>query len=167
MRRLLICFLGALLLAASLCILVGAESAEALSSPEDTRGEWQAYIEDKLWPTVASIGTSIFGIYLMVSPVLSRMNKSSGVLGGVSKSFAEALAELKKAREQHGEDEERIAAMEEALELQKQLLARSDERFGKLCRVFALAWGADEKMVKSGAAREMMKVVEEYVAAEE
>ena len=166
MKRLLICFLGAMLLVASLAILIGAQSADEIPV-EDTRAEWQIYVEDKLWPTVASIGTSIFGIYLMVSPVLSRMNKSSGTLGGAAKQFAEALAELKKSNEENAEQKARIEFLEGALELQERALREAERRFGKLCRVFAIGWGADEQMVKSGAAREMMKVVEEYVGKEE
>ena len=167
MKRLLICFLGAVLLVASLVIFVGAQSVDEVPAPEDTRAAWQVYMEDKLWPTVASIGTSICGIYVMVSPVLSRMNKSSGTLGGAAKEFEAALAELKNANAGNAEMEARIAFLEGALELQEKALHAAEERFGKLCRVFALGWGADEQMVKSGAAREMMKVVEEYEGRKE
>lgn len=178
MKRLLICFLGAVLLVASLVILVGAQALDEPAVQGDTREAWQIYMEDKLWPTVASIGTSVFGIYLMVSPVLSRMNKSSGTLGGAAKEFAAAIAELKKSNERNSTQEERIATLEAERERwkeqfeaererQEKALRETEARFAQLCRVFAIGWGADEQMVKSGAAREMMKVVEAYEGREE
>ncbi len=166
MKRLLICFFGVMLLVASLAIFVGAQSADELPV-EDTRAEWQVYMEDKLWPTVASIGTSIFGIYLMVSPVLSRMNKSTGTLGGAADDFKSALKELKDANEARAKQEERMALLEAQNEAYRQAAEAAEKRFGSLCRIFAIAFGSNEEMVKSGAAREMMEVVEQYVGKEE
>ncbi len=152
MKRLLISLVVAVLVTAVLLVALYFTGGEA----------WRTFLETQLWPTVASIATSIFGIYLLVSPVLSRLNVSSGTMGGAAKAFAAALAELTNANKKNAEQEARIALLENELELQKKVAHETERRFGKLCRVFAIGWGADERMVKSGAAREMMKVVEEY-----
>ena len=129
-----------------------------------TGGEaWQSFLDEKLWPTVASVVSSIFGIYLMVSPVITRLSKSSGTMGSAAAEFAAALAALKNANSENAELRARLEAAEEA----QRMLCKRDAQIAKLCRVFAIGFGADERMVKIGAAREMMKVVEEYEREED
>lgn len=161
-KRLLICLFAVVLLVAGFCLMVGAWSAT-----EEVRGTWVAFLEDKLWPSVASTVTAVCGIYLMVSPVISRLSGSSSVMGSAAKEFKETAASLKNAVEKNEQLEKRLEELEGKLRLAEDATRSAEARFGRICRVFAIGWGADERMVRSGAAREMMKVVEEYEKKEE
>lgn len=152
MKRLVIGLIVTVLVAAALFGLLYLTGGEA----------WRTFLDEKLWPTVASVMSSIFGIYLLVSPVISRLSKSAGTMGGAAAEFAAASAALSAVREDNEALQARVQALEEALESAKQEAAAQRKRFGKLCRVFAIGWGADERMVKSGATRKMVEMVEEF-----
>lgn len=132
-----------------------------------TGGEaWQRFLDEKLWPAVATVVSATFSIYALILPVIERLKKGTGTMVGAAAEFSAARAALATSNEENKELRARVKALEEEQEIAKREQAEARKRFGRLCRVFAVGWGADERMVKSGAAREMFKIVEEFEKGE-
>lgn len=116
---------------------------------------WRSFLKDKLWSALALVLSSSSGTYLLMLPVIKKLSGSSGRMSEAAAEFTAARAALAQANE----EKEAYRSRVDDLEAQ---LAQEREFLGKFCRVFAIGWGADERMVKSGATREMVKLVEEY-----
>ena len=145
MKRLLIGIMIAVLAAGAFLGLLYLTGGEALRS----------FLKEKVWSALALVLGSSSGTYLLISPVIKCLNNSSGRMGAAAADFEQAKAALAAANEEKEAYRSRVDDLEAQLAEQRRLL-------GKFCRVFAIGWGADERMVKSGATREMVKLVEEY-----
>lgn len=143
----------------------------------DTRPRWQVLLEEEILPIVAVVVAGAGSVYVMILPVLGAMLGAIKKVRGATTLFAGATDGVLKASENSSATDKRVAACELALkqyelalaaekEAREQASAEAEERFGRLLEVFATVFATSEELVRSGAAREMMKAVEQYVGKE-
>ena len=192
MKRLVFLVLAVCMLAMGFAVTCGAEEALLPAAPEvgpaaevaepnlgdtEVRPHWQVVLEDEILPIVAVVITGAASVYIMLLPVLTGMLVAVKKVKGATKLFAGATDGVLKASASSATTEERVLVFEQALkkyemelaaekEAREQESALAEDRFVRLLTVFATVFAASDEMVHSGAAREMMKAVEEYVGKE-
>ena len=125
---------------------------------------WQAYIEEKLVPNVAFIASTLFGLYVMSTPLLSKIKTTieafrtatEGVCATAQKD--ESLAEEMRAIfSDNNVLYEGLCKMRESLEEDR---AQMHKDVAKLNTVMQIAFCNTKELVEKGFAAEIAKVLE-------
>ena len=144
----------------------GAESTEGI----EDREPWLVYIEDKLLPSVRAVASGACALYILILPVLKKISVAAAKAKIAADGFDSAAGGIRET----AFDNKALAAAVEALRAELQgdsaKVVENEERnrelVGVLLRVVALAFSHESELVRNGTAREIMKEVEAYVAAE-
>jgi hypothetical protein len=184
MKRLGILMLALCLALALFCggaVLVAAEEVTELppapqeqvqdAAPAQDRAPWQVFIEDKLLPTICAVASGACTLYILILPVLKKITAAALKAKTAADGFDTAAGGIRET----ASDNKALAAAVEALraELQSdsakvvETEERNRELVGVLLRVVALAFSHEAELVRNGTAREIMKEVEAYVAADD
>ena len=146
-----------------------AEAVEDAAIADDTEelGHWQVVMEDTILPVVAAVISGSILTYLMTLPVLAIQRKRMREVKEAVELFTSATGGVLKASEISTSTDSKVKEFEERLAARERDRQLSEERFGRLLGIFATVFCANEEMVKSGAAREIKKAVEDYVGRAE
>lgn len=176
-KRLLICAILICVLFSCILLPCQAESTEPTLTPEsegvevtpeietltqDERPHWQVVVEDTILPIVAAVVAGSLGTYLLTLPVLALQRKRMREVKEAVALFTSATGGVLKASEIGMSADGKVKELEERLAARERDRQLSEERFGRLLGIFATVFCANEQMVKSGAAREIKRAVEEY-----
>ena len=183
MKRLLICAI--LICVLLVCILLPCQ-AEEITEPtltpeservevtpeietltQDERPHWQIVVEDGILPVVAVVVIGFLSIFVIIRPTLKAIKKAASLVTAAVGLFTSATDGVLKASESSSNTNERVAELEAKLAEGEAARLAAEKRFKRLLTVFASVFATNEELVRSGAAREMMKAVEEYVAEKE
>lgn len=146
------------------------EPVQESPSAED-RAPWQIFVEDKLLPTLGAVASGACTLYILILPVLKKITAAALKAKAAADGFDSAAGGIRET----ASDNKALAAAVEALraELQSDSAKvvdaeeRNRELVGVLLRVVALAFSHESELVRNGTAREIMKEVEAYVAADD
>ena len=145
------------------------EQAEDVPIAQD-RAPWQIYIEDKLLPVLGAVASGACTLYILILPVLKKITAAALRAKTAADGFDSAAGGIRET----ASDNKALAAAVEALRAELQsdsakVVAteeRNRELVGVLLRVVALAFSHESELVRNGTAREIMKEVGAYVAAD-
>jgi hypothetical protein len=146
------------------------EPVQDVAIVED-RAPWQIFVEDKLLPTLGAVASGACTLYILILPVLKKITAAALKAKAAADGFDSAAGGIRET----ASDNKALAAAVEALraELKSDSAKvvdaeeRNRELVGVLLRVVALAFSHESELVRNGTAREIMKEVEAYVAADD
>lgn len=146
--------------------------AEAIvqASPAEDRQAWQIFMEDKLLPTLGAVASGACTLYILILPVLKKISAAALKAKIAADGFDSAAGGIRETASDNKALAAEVAALRAELQSDSAKVVAAEERnrelVGVLLRVVALAFSHESELVRNGTAREIMKEVEAYVAAD-
>lgn len=157
----------------------GAENTEEVTVQDmdmdmdmaDGRPPWQAYLEDRLLPMLGAVVSGAATFYLLFLPVIKKIQTASAAARRSADGFDKAAGGIRNVSDETQTVARTLAGLKETLEEATAAVVASEEKSREtvelLLSVVSLAFSHEEELVKNGTAREIVKVVENYVGKKE